>query len=45
MGKVPEPYDAYTLLSMAGDKPALCTVSPVTPVKMMLPLWALDRMG
>lgn len=40
-----EPYDAYTLLSLAGDVRVSRTFRPISPVKMMLSRQALDQLG
>ena len=40
-----EPYDAYTLLSMAGDVRMSRTFRPISPVKMMLDRHALEQLG
>ena len=40
-----EPYDAYTLLSMAGDVRMSRTFRPISPVKMMLDRRALEQLG
>ena len=37
------PYDAYTLLSLAGDVRVSRTFRPISPVKMMLSRQALDQ--
>ncbi|PKB80887.1 MAG: hypothetical protein BZY88_07690 [SAR202 cluster bacterium Io17-Chloro-G9] len=39
------PYDAYTLLSLAGDVRVSRTFRPISPVKMMLSRQALDQLG
>jgi amidase len=39
------PYDAYTLLSLAGDVRVSRTFRPISPVKMMLSRAALDQLG
>ena len=39
-----EPYDAYTLLSLAGDVRVSRTFRPISPVKMMLSRQALDQL-
>ena len=38
-------YDAYTLLSLAGDIRISRTFRPISPVKMMLSRQALDQLG
>lgn len=38
------PYDAYTLLSLAGDVRVSRTFRPISPVKMMLSRQALDQL-
>ena len=38
-------YDAYTLLSLAGDIRVSRTFRPISPVKMMLSRVALDQLG
>ena len=38
------PYDAYTLLSLAGDVRVSRTFRPISPVKMMLSRAALDQL-
>ena len=45
MEKGVEPYDAYTLLSLAGDVRVSRTFRPISPVKMMLSRQALDQLG
>ena len=40
-----EPYDAYTLLSLAGDVRMSRTFRPISPVKMMLDRRALEQLG
>ena len=40
-----DPYDAYTLLSLAGDVRVSRTFRPISPVKMMLSRDALDQLG
>jgi amidase len=40
-----EPYDAYTLCSLAGDVRVSRTFRPISPVKMMLSRHALDQLG
>ena len=40
-----EPYDAYTLLSLAGDVRVSRTFRPISPVKMMLSRQALEQLG
>ena len=40
-----EPYDAYTLLSLAGDVRVSRTFRPISPVKMMLSRQVLDQLG
>ena len=40
-----EPYDAYTLCSLAGDIRVSRTFRPISPVKMMLSRQALDQLG
>ena len=40
-----DPYDAYTLLSLAGDIRVSRTFRPISPVKMMLSRDALDQLG
>ena len=39
------PYDAYTLLSLAGDVRVSRTFRPISPVKMMLSRRALEQLG
>lgn len=39
------PYDAYTLLSLAGDVRVSRTFRPISPVKMMLSRQALAQLG
>jgi len=39
------PYDAYTLLSIAGDVRVSRTFRPISPVKMMLSRIALEQLG
>lgn len=39
------PYDAYTLLSLAGDIRVSRTFRPISPVKMMLSRQVLDQLG
>ena len=39
------PYDAYTLLSLAGDVRVSRTFRPISPVKMMLSRRALDQLS
>ena len=39
------PYDAYTLLSLAGDVRVSRTFRPISPVKMMLSRKALEQLG
>lgn len=38
------PYDAYTLLSLAGDVRVSRTFRPISPVKMMLSRRALEQL-
>ena len=38
-------YDAYTLLSLAGDIRVSRTFRPISPVKMMISRMALDQLG
>jgi acetamidase/formamidase len=40
-----EPYDAYTLLSLAGDVRMSRTFRPISPVKMLLDRRALEQLG
>ena len=40
-----EPYDAYTLLSLAGDVRVSRTFRPISPVKMMLSSRVLGQLG
>jgi acetamidase/formamidase len=40
-----EPYDAYTLLSLAGDVRMSRTFRPISPVKMLLNRRALEQLG
>ena len=40
-----EPYDAYTLCSLAGDVRVSRTFRPISPVKMMLSRQALEQLG
>ena len=44
-GKGLAPYDAYTLLSLAGDIRVSRTFRPISPVKMMLSLAALEQLA
>ncbi len=39
------PYDAYTLLSLAGDVRVSRTFRPISPVKMMLSRSILEQLG
>ena len=39
------PYDAYTLLSLAGDVRVSRTFRPISPVKMMLSRGVLEQLG
>jgi acetamidase/formamidase len=39
------PYDAYTLLSLAGDVRVSRTFRPISPVKMMLSSSILEQLG
>ena len=39
------PYDAYTLLSLAGDVRVSRTFRPISPVKMMLSSSVLEQLG
>ena len=39
-----EPYDAYTLCSLAGDVRVSRTFRPISPVKMMLSRQALEQL-
>ena len=39
------PYDAYTLLSLAGDIRVSRTFRPISPVKMMLSRAALEQLA
>ena len=39
------PYDAYTLLSLAGDIRVSRTFRPISPVKMMISREALEQLG
>ena len=39
------PYDAYSLLSLAGDIRVSRTFRPISPVKMMLSRTALKQLG
>ena len=39
------PYDAYTLLSLAGDVRVSRTFRPISPVKMMLSRSVLEQLG
>ena len=39
------PYDAYSLLSLAGDVRVSRSFRPISPVKMMLSRQALDQLG
>ena len=43
--KAMSPYDAYTLLSLAGDVRVSRTFRPISPVKMMLSRKALEQLG
>ena len=43
--KAMDPYDAYTLLSIAGDVRVSRTFRPISPVKMMLSRTALEQLG
>ena len=40
-----QPYDAYTLCSLAGDVRVSRTFRPISPVKMMLSRKALEQVG
>ena len=40
-----KPYDAYTLLSLAGDIRVSRTLRPISPVKMMLSRQVLEQIG
>ena len=40
-----EPYDAYSLLSLAGDVRMSRTLRPISPVKMMLSRQILKQLG
>ena len=40
-----KPYDAYSLLSLAGDIRVSRTFRPISPVKMMLSRKALEQLG
>ena len=40
-----EPYEAYSLLSLAGDVRISRTFRPISPVKMMLSRQVLDQIG
>jgi amidase len=40
-----EPYDAYSLLSLAGDVRMSRTLRPISPVKMMLSRQILEQLG
>ena len=40
-----EPYDAYSLLSLAGDVRVSRTFRPISPVKMMLSRQVLEQLG
>ena len=40
-----EPYDAYALLSLAGDVRVSRTFRPISPVKMMLSRRVLEQIG
>jgi amidase len=40
-----EPYDAYTLLSLAGDVRVSRTFRPISPVKMLLSRQVLERLA
>jgi amidase len=40
-----EPYEAYSLLSLAGDVRVSRTFRPISPVKMMLSRQVLDQIG
>ncbi len=40
-----EPYDAYTLCSLAGDVRVSRTLRPISPVKMMLSRQALEQLN
>lgn len=40
-----EPYDAYTLLSLAGDVRMSRTFGPISPMKMMLDRRALEQLA
>ena len=40
-----EPYDAYTILSLAGDVRVSRTFRPISPVKMMLSRGLLEQLG
>jgi acetamidase/formamidase len=39
-----EPYDAYTLCSLAGDVRMSRTFRPISPVKMMLSRQAMEQL-
>jgi acetamidase/formamidase len=39
-----EPYDAYTILSLAGDVRVSRTFRPISPVKMMLSRELLEQL-
>ena len=40
-----KPYDAYSLLSLAGDIRVSRTFRPISPVKMMLSRQVLEQIG
>ena len=40
-----EPYNAYALLSLAGDVRVSRTFRPISPVKMMLSRRVLEQIG
>jgi len=40
-----DPYDAYTLLSLAGDIRVSRTFRPISPVKMLLSRQVLEQIG
>ena len=44
-GKGMRPYDAYSLLSLAGDVRVSRTFRPISPVKMMLSRQVLEQIG
>ena len=45
MEKGMKPYDAYSLLSLAGDVRVSRAFRPISPVKMMLSRQVLEQIG